>query len=459
MSQTELPSWKPRSYQAEGVRLMISQASAGLLMDPGLGKTSCTYMALKILLQQGFIKRGLVICPLRPAYRVWPHQKDKYAEFADLRVCVLHGKDKEALLADPNYDIYVINPEGLDWLLAPAKLPAVKKMFDTLVVDESTKFKNPQTKRFKLLKTMIPHFKRRYILTGTPTPKGLMDLFGQVYILDEGATLGRYITHYRNEFFYPSGFGGYDWKPMHDAAKRIGDKIAPYVLRVAAKGNIELPELMFDDIWVDLPPAAMKLYQQMEEQMIISLASDDVVAANAAVASSKCRQIANGHIFTGVDDWQHVHDAKLDALGDLIEQLQGEPLLVTYEFKFDAAALAAKFKMPSISSGNIKKDDENVQRFSRGELEAVMGQPQSVSLGIDGLQDNCHHIAMLGVTWALQDYIQVIDRVRRSGSKSKHVVVHRILARGTVDERVLKVLDDRAATQANFMQLLKSLRS
>lgn len=459
MLQTQLPSWTPRSYQAQGVKLMIQQASAGLLMDPGLGKTSCTYMALTILIQKGYIKRTLVICPLRPAYRVWPHQKDKYEEFKGLRVCVLHGKNKEALLADPNYDIYVINPEGLDWLMAPAKLPTLKKMFDCLVVDESTKFKNPQTKRFKLLKAMVPHFKRRYILTGTPTPKGLMDLFGQVYILDEGATLGRYITHYRNEFFYPSGFGGYDWKPMHDADKRIGDKIAPYVLRVAAKGNIDLPELMFDDIWVDLPPAAAKLYQQMEEQMIISLQSDDIIAANAAVASSKCRQIANGHIFAEDGTWQHVHDAKLDALGDLLEQLQGEPLLVTYEFKFDAAALADKFKMPSISSGNIKKDDENVQRFSRGELEAVMGQPQSVSLGIDGLQDNCHHIAMLGVTWALQDYIQVIDRVRRSGSKSKHVVVHRILARGTVDERVLKVLDDRAATQANFMQLLRSLRS
>jgi SNF2 family DNA or RNA helicase len=241
MLQTELPSWKPRSYQAQGVKIMLSQASAGLLMDPGLGKTSCTYMALKILLEKGYIKRTLVICPLRPAYRVWPHQKDKYAEFADLRVCVLHGKDKDKLLADPNYDIYVVNPEGLDWLMAPAKLPALKKMFDCLVVDESTKFKNPQTKRFKTLKAMIPHFKRRYILTGTPTPKGLMDLFGQVYIMDEGATLGRYITHYRNEFFYPSGFGGYDWKPMPDAAKRIGDKIAPYVLRVAAKGNIELP--------------------------------------------------------------------------------------------------------------------------------------------------------------------------------------------------------------------------
>jgi SNF2 family DNA or RNA helicase len=197
----------------------------------------------------------------------------------------------------------------------------------------------------------------------------------------------------------------------------------------------------------------------MEDDIVSSLAVDAVVAANAAVASSKCRQIANGHIFKEDGTWDHIHDAKLDALGDLIEQLQGEPLLVTYEFKFDAAALADKFKMESISSGNIKKDDANVQRFSRGELECVMGQPQSVSLGIDGLQDSCHHIAMFGVTWALQDYIQVIDRVKRSGNKSKHVVLHRILARGTVDERVLKVLDDRSAVQANFMALLKSLRT
>jgi hypothetical protein len=197
----------------------------------------------------------------------------------------------------------------------------------------------------------------------------------------------------------------------------------------------------------------------MEDQLVADMESGEVIAANAAVASSKCRQIANGHIFNADGTWQKLHDEKLNAVEDLLEQLQGAPVLITYEFRFDAAALEERLKVPSISSGSVKTDAANMQKFSLGELPAVMGQPQSISLGIDGLQDNCFHICMMGVTWNLMDYQQVIDRVKRSGNKSKHVIVHRILARGTVDERVLSVLDQRNAVQANFLGLLKSLRS
>lgn len=469
-SAMQLDSWKPRSYQRQGVKIMISQACAGLLMDPGLGKTSCTYMAVSVLKAQEFVKRVLVICPLRPAYRVWPHQKDRYTEFTHLKVGLLHGKDKEATLADPSNDICVINPEGLPWLfgaqveknklvLDPKRVAFIKKHFDMLVVDESTKFKNPQTQRFKLLRNFIKFFKRRYILTGTPTPKGLMDLFGQMYILDEGQSLGRYITHYRNEYFYPSGYGGYDWTPQPDAAQRIGEKIAPLVLRVGAKGNIELPEIVFDDVFIDLPPSARRQYDAMELALMAEVEAGRVVASNAAVASGKCRQIANGHVFGNDGSFSLVHEEKYDALNDLVEQLQGEPLLVTYEFKPDALYLQKKYGFPSISTGNIKADDKNIQLFSKGKLPVVIGQPQSISLGTDGLQDNCFHVAMVGCTWNLQDYIQVIDRVRRSGNKSKHVVLHRILARDTIDERVLDVLDGRGKTQASFMELLRKLRS
>lgn len=474
MPTTQLDSWKPRAYQLEALKLGLSQACLGLLMDPGLGKTSVVYMLIKILKMKGFIKRTLVICPLRPAYRVWPHQKDKYQDFSHFKVNILHGPGKEDALRDLSADIYVINPEGLPWLFGAGedskgkmtvdkeRLTWIKKAFDVLVVDESTKFKNPQTSRFKLLRKIVGAFKRRYILTGTPTPKGLMDLFGQVYILDEGASLGSYISHYRTQYFIPSGFGGYDWTPQPDADRRIGEKIAPLTYRVKAKGNIDLPELMFDDIWVDLPPAARKKYADMEFQMMADLEAGKIVAANAAVASGKCRQIANGGMYVGDGTWEKVHTAKLEALKDLLEQLQGEPLLITYEFEFDAEMMGGievfGSSIPSISTGNVKKDDANVVLFSKGKLPAVMGQPQSVSLGIDGLQDSCFHIAMYGVTWRLQDYIQVIDRVRRSGNKSKHVVVHRILARDTVDERVLSVIDDRGATQASFMEVLQGLR-
>jgi SNF2 family DNA or RNA helicase len=440
----------------------------GLLLPPGAGKTSMVYMLIKVLMAQGFIKRALVICPVRPMLRVWPHQKDRFAEFADLRVNVLHGKDKEQQLVEDDVDISVINPEGLAWLFAadkdmkpdPVRMKWLASRYDMLVVDESTKFKNSQSNRFKLLKALVPKFKRRYILTGTPTPKGLMDLFGQVYILDEGQSLGRYITHFRTKYFFPSGYGGYDWQLMPDGEQRILDAVAPLVFRRDLKdAEIDLPEIVWDDIWVDLPPAAMKLYRQMEDDMVARMDEGSVVAENGAVASGKCRQIANGNLIdTETGEWRKVHAEKVDALVELIEQLQGEPCLVTYEFKSDAADIMAALKCPNISSGSAKKDDKNIEHFSRGLLPVVIGNPASIALGIDGLQDSCCHIAMVGCTWKLQDYIQVIDRIRRQGSKSKRVWVHRILARHTLDERMVKVLEQREATQDNFMDLLKAMR-
>lgn len=471
MFRQAVTSWKPRSFQKVGVKLMISQACAGLLYKPGRGKTSVVYMAFRILQEKQYVDKMLVIVPIRPMYNVWPEQKDKYEEFKHLRVGILHGPGKEAVLQSDDYDIYVINPEGLPWLfgasiqnkkmaLNPDRATFVKTKFQMLVVDESTKFRDSQTQRFRLLKLFVPYFKRRYILTGTPRPKSLLDLFGQVYILDEGASLGRYITHYRTAYFYPSGYGGYTWEPQPDAQDRITKKISGLVQVVDDTRGLDLPELIYDDLWITLPPEARKLYNMMEDELVAKVGEGAIVAANAAVASSKCRQIANGAVFSSEEAgiWDAVHDAKLEALEDLLEQLQGDPLLVTYEFRFDAARIAERFKIPSISSGNARKDNEVIKQFSHGLLPAVQGQPQSVSLGIDGLQDNCCHIAMFGVTWNLLDYEQVINRVMRSGNKSKTVTVHRILARDTVDERVIDVLDARDKDQQSFLKMLKGLR-
>jgi hypothetical protein len=473
MTQEQQPaSWEPRSYQKAGVKLMISQACAGLLYKPGLGKTSVVYMAFRILQDKGYVDKLLVICPIRPAYIVWPEQAKKYVEFAHLRVGVLHGKDKEKVLQSDDYDIYVVNPEGLAWLfnatqdskgkvtLDSKRTAFIKSKFPMLVVDESTKFRNSQTNRFKLLKQFVPYFKRRYILTGSPRPKSLLDLFGQIYILDEGAALGRYITHYRQKYFYPSGYGGYDWTPQADADQRIAEALAPLVQVVEQEGNIELPEVLINDIWVDLPPDAMKLYREMENDMVARLEADKVVAANAAVASSKCRQIANGGLFSSIDpDYRIIHDEKLRALADLMEQLGGDPLLVTYEFEFDMRRMVNELEIPCISTGKPKHDKDYIAKFSAGTLDAVCGHPESIGLGIDGLQQHCSNICMFGVTWNYLNYEQVIDRVRRVGGKSKSVTLHRILARGTLDERIIKVIDNREIKQKNFLALLRDVKS
>lgn len=456
----------PRSFQENGITLGLTQAVAGFLLDPGLGKTTIIYGVFTLLKNANMVQKMLVICPLKPAYNVWPKQKDTWDEFNHLRVCVLHGKDKEALLQSDDYDIYVINPEGLPWLFGanaqhqpdPVRKAYLQRKFQMLTVDESTKFKDTSTNRFKLLRKVLGIFRRRYILTGTLNPNGLEDIFGQIYILDEGAALGQYITAYRAAHFHQNPWDKYSYIPNENALQRVGDKIAPYVLRVDRSQIADLPKLIFDDRYIHLPPAAMRLYKTAERELLIALEDRTIIAANAAVASSKCRQIANGFVYDTNKVPTRLHTEKLDALKDLIEELQGEPLIVTYEFQEDRDFMMAALNVPSISTGNTRKDDETIERFRRGAYPVVIGSTASISLGIDGLQDVCGHMAMFGVTWKLIDYLQVIDRIRRQGSAHSSVVIHRILAKATVDERVVEKLNEREGEMIDFMSLLQEMR-
>lgn len=461
MSTQQLASWKPRSYQEQAVRMGISQACAGFLLRPGLGKTTITYAIIKILKDKRLIKRTLVIAPLRVVYNVWPKQKNSWAQFADLKVNVLHGKNRVQNLRDLSADIYCINPEGLEWLCKPEWEEWLKEHFDVLVVDESTKFKNTGTERFKRLRQFIKNFKRRYILTGTFTPNGLLDLFGQIYILDGGASLGRYVTHYKTKYFYPTDYMGYDLAPHPWAAEEIARKIEPLTLVLEREGNLDMPELTFNDILVDLPPNARSQYDSMEQHMLATLDSQLVVANNAAVATSKCRQIANGCLFTNSEEreWEDIHDAKIDALKDLLEQLSGESALVVYEFKPDLEKLRKAFpRAVLLTGGSAKQDSENITLFSSGLVQIGMGQFSSISLGIDGLQNKCRNVIMFGLTWNLQDYSQTIDRVWRQGQTSKHVIVYRIIAKDTVDERVLSVLNAKDSSQSAFLAILREMK-
>ncbi len=456
----------PRSFQETGIRLGLGQACAGFLLDPGLGKTTIAYAIIKLLLECRLIKKTLVICPLKPAYNVWPRQHKTWDEFKTLRVCVLHGKDKEALLQSNDYDIYVVNPEGLTWLFGsdakhkpnPARTKFLREKFDILFVDESTKFKDTSTNRFKLMRNVLPIFKRRYILTGTLNPTGLEDIFGQTYLLDEGASLGRFITAYRARYFHQKPWDKYTYYPNVGAFEDVCDKIAPYMLRVSRHEIPDLPSVVFDDRYIELPTAAQAVYNAAEDDMIMRIEDKTIVAANAAVASSKCRQIANGFVYGNDHSITRVHDEKIENLESLVEELAGEPLIVTYEFQEDRDVLTERFGWPCISTGNAKKDDETIERFRRCGHPVVLGSTASISLGIDGLQDVCGHIAMFGVTWKLIDYLQVIDRIRRQGSSHSSVVIHRLLARGTVDERVVKRLGEREEEMIDFMELLQELR-
>lgn len=451
--------FSPHPYQVGGIKMLLGQGSVGLFLDPGLGKTSICLAAFKILKAKNYASKMLIIAPLRPCYKVWPDEIKKWADFGHLTYTILHGKDKEKNLS-LDVDIYIINPEGLAWLFANNNQKAAQP-FDVLCVDESSKFKNSTTQRFKLLKPLLASFARKWILTGTPVPNGLTDLFGQIYILDLGATLGRFITHYRREFFDQSGFGGYDWIPKPDAFLRIVEKIKPLILQLSAEDHLKMPALLPVNIRVDLPPDAYKIYKQVEDGFFAELEDRKIVAANAAVAGGKCRQIANGAVYSSVDfdtpskkTYADIHDAKLDALEDLVDELGGKPVLVLYEFDHDRERILKRFPTARAFTGlSQKKGGELQDAFNRGQVPMLLGHPDSMGFGLN-LQETCHHVIWFGITWNLAFYDQAIARVYRQGQKAETVFVYHLVAARTLDEKVLKVLTTKDRTQQSLLSAL-----
>lgn len=458
-----MPSWVPRKYMKKAVRFGLEHACVGLLMDPGLGKTSTSLATFQILREEGLVSRALVIAPLRPAYDTWPAESAKWDEFADLKVSVLHGPKKADLLDEP-HDISVINPEGLEWLLGWTDDDGARHtgaiderdwFWDMLIVDESSKFKHTQTVRFRTLKPHLPKFSRRIILTGSPAANGLLDLYGQIFILDLGNALGRHMSQYKNRYFKPTGFGGYTWVPKKDADRDIYRAVAPLTLRMAAADHLDLPPLVENVVRLDLPPTARRAYEQMESLMLLELEGELITAANAAAVTMKCRQVANGGIYTDTGAWKHIHQAKTEAVTDMVDELNGRPAFIAYEFKHDLERLQRALPgVPHIGGGVTPKDaSEIVRRWNRGELRALLAQPQSVAHGLN-LQGVPAHVLIHSLTWDLEIDEQFIRRIWRQGQKET-TVVHRFVARDTVDEVILAAIRRKDRTQRALLSALR----
>lgn len=451
---------------------MLEQAAFGLFMSPGMGKTGTSLAAFSLLKQEGLAERMLVIAPLRVTYSVWPAEIRKWENFNHLRVVILHGKDKEQAV-DEDADIYVINPEGLLWFLSNGAERLSRLRPDVLCIDESSRFKSYSSKRFKLLRDHLHKFRRRWILTGTPVPNGLMDLFSQIYILDRGAALGKYISHFRSKWFYPSGYGGYTWVPAPDAFERITERIRPLCRWLSPEDHLDLPELRVGgqwDIYVELPKPAMDLYRSLENDFYSKFYPPDnieerveVMALNAASAGMKCRQVANGAVYyTSHDDdgipniadkpWRLVHDAKLDALESLVEELGGAPILVFYEFQHDAERIMKRIECECLTGTSAKKGDEIIQRFNRGEVKVLLAHPASAAHGLN-LQDSCQYVCWFSMTWNLENYLQGIQRVYRQG-QTLPVTVYRILATDTLDSRIAETLVKKDVSQNKVLKAL-----
>jgi SNF2 family DNA or RNA helicase len=469
--------YNPWLYQREAIQWIIQNKFSGLFLDPGLGKTSITLAAIRHLKDTKQFHGALIIAPLRVVQLTWPAEMQKWDNFHELTHTTLHKAKGKATLWGPRKDIYLINPEGLPWLydeLLAALRKGRKPPFRALWVDESTKFKSPTAvTRFKLLKDMLPLFDRRHIMTGTPAPRGLLDLWAQIYLLDEGKALEDSYEHYQNKYF-AKDYGGFSYTIKDGGEKRVHKHIAPLVLEMSAADHLEMPELVFNNIPVKLDDKTQKAYDAMEQEFFIELEQGgEVSAQQSAHASMKCHQIANGKCYV---DWPvdemgnpiregkrevvHFHKKKIEALKDLVDELAGKPLLVAYCYKHDLLALQEAFgkDVPYIGSGVTLKQAKELEReWNAGNLPIMLGQPASMGHGLN-FQQSGNDICWYSLTWNLEHYLQFNARVWRQGVKGKMVRCHHIVAENTVDLAMLTRLGERAAEQNDLRTSLRAYR-
>jgi SNF2 family DNA or RNA helicase len=448
--------YEPHNYQTYATRYIEEHPISAVLLDMGLGKTSITLTALNNLLFDSFeAHRILVIAPLRVARDTWLSEADKWDHLQNLICSVAVGTEAErrAALMKPA-DIYIINRENVRWLIEDSKLPF---NYDTVVVDELSSFKNYQAKRFRALMKVRPKVKRIIGLTGTPSSNGLMDLWAEFRLLDMGARLGRFISHYRLEYFQPDKRNGqviFTYKPLPGAEQRIYNKIADITISMRSTDLLKMPELVSSEYTVRLSDEERKRYDGLKQDLVLQLQDSEITAANAAALTGKLCQMANGAIYTDDGGTVNLHDRKLDALEDIIEAAGGKPLLVAYWFKHDLVRITERLNKLHVPFSKLDSS-ESIKRWNDGELPVALIHPASAGHGLN-LQNGGSCIVWFGLTWSLELYQQTNARLWRQGQSAETVVVQHIVTKGTIDERILKVLSKKDSTQAALIDAVKA---
>ena len=447
---TRLPAICDRIYQEKPCRCCVSRYGLGL------GKTVLTLTAIADLLFDSFeAHRILVIAPLRVARDTWPDELRKWEHLFDLRFSVAVGSETERKAAlQAKADIYVINRENVVWLIEDSGIPFD---FDTLVVDELSSFKNHQTKRFRSLMKVRPKVVRIIGLTGTPSSNGLMDLWAEYRLLDMGQRLGRFIGQYRSTYFTPDKRNGqviFSYKPLPFAEKEIYAKIADITISMKSTDHLIMPELVTAGYPVKLSDKERERYDELRQDLVLKLAGGDVTAANAAALSGKLCQMANGAVYGDDGTVHYIHDRKLDALEDLIEAANGKPVLVAYWFKHDLERISARLKERHISFTKLDTSD-SIASWNEGKWPVALIHPASAGHGLN-LQSGGSTIIWFGMTWSLELYQQANARLWRQGQKAETVVLHHIIAKDTIDERVMKALSAKDKTQTALIDAVKA---
>lgn len=440
----------PHDYQRYATNFIINNPISAVLLEMGLGKSVISLSAINELMLDYFdVSRTLVIAPLRVAISTWPEEIKKWEHLKYLTYSVVTGSEKERLdaLKKPAH-IYIINRENVDWLITKS---GFRWFFDMVVIDELSSFKSYQAKRFKSLLKARPKVKRIVGLTGTPSSNGLMDLWAEFRLLDMGERLGRYITHYRQNFFVPDKRNQqmiFSYKPKDGAEKMIYSLISDITISMKSKDYLKMPECIMNEVVVSLSEKEQMLYDSLKKDMMLSIGDNEIDAVNAAALSNKLLQMASGSVYDEDKNMIHIHDRKLDVLEDLIEGANGKPVLVAYWFKHDLERIKERFDVREIKTG------KDISDWNNGKIPIAVIHPASAGHGLN-LQAGGSTLIWFSITWSLELYEQTNARLYRQGQKET-VVIHHILAKGTIDEDVMKALENKNKTQAALIDAVKA---
>ena len=441
----------PHNYQTYATEFIEEHPIAAVLLDMGLGKSVITLSAINNLCLDTFeVQKVLVIAPLRVARDTWKAEIEKWEHLKCLKYSIAVGTEAErkAALRKPA-NLYIINRENVGWLIEQSGLPFD---YDMVVIDELSSFKSYQAKRFKSLMRVRPTITRMVGLTGTPSSNGLMDLWAEFRLLDMGKRLGRFITHYRDEFFRPDKRNGqviFSYKPKDGAEEEIYKRISDITISMKSTDYLQMPECIINEVEVSLSEKEMKMYNGLKKDLVLSVANKEIDAVNAGALSNKLSQMANGAVYDENKNYIEIHDRKLDALEDLIEQANGKPVLVAYWFKHDLERIRKRFDVREI------KSSQDIADWNNGKIPVAVVHPASAGHGLN-IQEGGSTLIWFGLTWSLELYLQTNARLWRQGQKSKTVVIHHIITKETNDERIMKALREKELNQDELMNAVKA---
>ncbi len=448
--------FRPHGYQAYCIDRIISDGSLALFLDMGLGKTAITLTAIRELKYNRFaVRKVLIIAPKKVAEGTWRKERDKWEHTAPIRLShVLGNKTKRIKALHTPADVYIVNRENVQWLVDYYQNAWP---FDMVVIDESSSFKSHKAKRFKALKSIRPHINRIVLLTGTPSPNGLGDLWSQVYLLDGGERLGKNYHGFRGRYMEPDKRSRemvYSYKPRTGAEVAIKSKIADICVSMKADDYLDLPDIVYQEVPVMLDDKAQKKYSELERQMLIEVDPETVVdVASAAALSNKLLQLGNGAIYDEDRSIHCIHDCKLEALDELLESLTGKPVIVFYNYKHDLMRIEERLSGSKLSVRRlVTTEDEDA--WNRGEIDVLLAHPASTAYGLN-LQDGGNHVIWFGLNWNLEQYQQANKRLHRQGQTEK-VFIHHLVAQGTRDEDVMKALEVKGDIQDALLKSLKA---